>query len=72
MCNLLKNNYFKFIAELRIYVYTDVVKAKITLLVDQAIWRAFRAACIERGLVSGKMIEEFMRSQIKKWGARRD
>ena len=41
---------------------------QITLVIDEQVWRAFRAECIRRGLKASRMAEEFMRDTLKKWG----
>jgi hypothetical protein len=41
---------------------------QITLVVDEKVWRGFRAECIRRGLKASQLAEEFMRDTLKKWG----
>jgi hypothetical protein len=48
------------------------MKAKTTLTVDEEVWRAFRAECIRRGTSASKLIQEFMRMSLKKWGVEAD
>lgn len=40
---------------------------RITLSVALEIWRAFRSACIGRGLTASKEIERFMHQQVQSW-----
>jgi len=40
----------------------------ITLVVDEKVWREFKAECIRRGLKASKLAEDFMRDTLKKWG----
>lgn len=40
---------------------------RITLSVALETWRAFRAACISRGLTASKEIQRFMSQQLKAW-----
>lgn len=40
----------------------------ITLVVDEKVWRVFRAECIRRGLKASQLAEGFMRDTLKKWG----
>ncbi len=44
------------------------MKIPITLTVDQDTWRTFRAECIRRGTSASKLIQEFMRMSLEKWG----
>lgn len=43
-------------------------KGKTTLTVDEDVWREFRVQCIRRGTSASKLIQEFMRMSLKKWG----
>jgi len=38
------------------------------LTVDEDVWREFRVQCIRRGTSASKLIQEFMRMSLKKWG----
>jgi len=44
------------------------MKGRTTLTVDEPVWRAFRAECIKHGVSASALAQEFMRSQLKKWG----
>lgn len=43
-----------------------VSKTKATLSVDNAVWRAFRGTCIQRGEQASEVIEAFMRERLRK------
>ncbi len=45
------------------------MKTGISLRVEAVVWRTFRGACIQRGLVASSLFEDFMREQLRKWGA---
>jgi hypothetical protein len=34
------------------------MKKKVTLYIDEAIWRKFRADCIQHGVVASQVLEE--------------
>ena len=44
------------------------MKGKTTLTVDEEVWRTFRAECIKRRTSASKLIQEFMRMSLQKWG----
>jgi hypothetical protein len=44
------------------------MKGKTTLTLDEPVWRVFRAECIRRGVSASRMVQEFMRETLKKWG----
>jgi len=43
------------------------MKIGISLRVEAALWRTFRGACIQRGLIASSLFEEFMQETLKKW-----
>ena len=54
------------VVQMNIYLY--YMKAHTTLTVDEEVWRTFRAECIKRRTSASKLIQEFMRMSLKKWG----
>jgi hypothetical protein len=56
-----------FLDFLYVFTYSLAVDAKVTLQVDRAVWLKFRAACIERSVVAGRILENFMSAQLEKW-----
>ena len=45
------------------------MKEKVNLTLEGDLWRAFRSACITRGIRSASSeIEEFIRERLQQWG----
>jgi hypothetical protein len=44
---------------------------KVTLSIDEQVWRDFHAECIRRGLKGGKEVERLMQEQLAQWAAQR-
>lgn len=42
---------------------------KVTLSIDEQVWRDFHAECIRRGLKGGKEVERLMQEQLAQWAA---
>jgi hypothetical protein len=43
---------------------------QITLVIDEKIWREFKAECTRRGLKASHITEEYMRGMLKTWGVK--
>ena len=41
--------------------------SKVTLSLVTETWRAFRIACLQRGLSASKEITRFMQAQLQRW-----
>lgn len=47
------------------------MKKRITLYVDEHIWRQFRAACVTRSKSASEVVDLFMEDQVIRWGVER-
>jgi hypothetical protein len=45
---------------------------KAQLLLEEHIWRAFHAACLEHQTNASKEVEQFMRRQLTQWDSPQD
>jgi hypothetical protein len=43
---------------------------QITLVLDEKVWREFKAECTRRGLKASHLAEEYMRGMLKTWGVK--
>jgi hypothetical protein len=44
------------------------VHMNITIVVNERVWREFKAECVRRGLKASKIMEEYMRECLEQWG----
>ena len=44
------------------------MKIKVTVPLEEAVWRTFRGECIKRNVLASELIEGFLRDTLKKWG----
>lgn len=43
------------------------MKIKVTVPLEEAVWRTFRGECIKRNVLASELIEGFLRDTLKKW-----
>ena len=44
------------------------MKIKVTVPLEEAVWRTFRGECIKRNVLASELTEGFLREQLRKWG----
>lgn len=42
----------------------------VTMVIDERVWREFKAECVRRGLKASQLTEEYMRGMLKTWGVK--
>jgi hypothetical protein len=43
------------------------MKKKVTIVLEESVWQAFRGECIKQGLGASDLIEGFLAETLKKW-----
>jgi hypothetical protein len=43
------------------------MKIKVTLSLEEEVWRSFRGECIKRHTLASELVEGFLRETLQKW-----